>query len=80
VHDPGIGIAPEERERIFNQFYRGAGMDAVGGMGLGLALCRKITELHRGRIWVDSTPGAGSNFHVTLPLLVDETAPAEASV
>jgi PAS domain S-box-containing protein len=73
VCDTGIGIAPEEHERIFQEFER-AGADGarkVGGTGLGLAISRRIVDAMGGRIGVYSTPGAGSTFFVTVPLARD---------
>jgi len=67
VRDQGIGVAPEHRERIFEQFARGVPETQYGGLGLGLYIARKIVELHRGRIYVESEPGAGATFIVELP-------------
>jgi PAS domain S-box-containing protein len=69
VEDQGRGIAPEKLEHIFNRFQQGDASDsrALGGTGLGLALCRSIVEQHGGHIWAESTPGVGSRFLFTLP-------------
>jgi signal transduction histidine kinase len=68
VTDSGPGIAPEDHERIFEEFQQGeAGFEKREGTGLGLALSRRLIELHGGRIWVDSEPGKGSTFVFTLP-------------
>jgi signal transduction histidine kinase len=69
IEDQGRGIAPEKLERIFDRFQQGDASDsrALGGTGLGLALCRSIVEQHGGRIWVESTVGKGSRFLFTLP-------------
>ena len=68
-HDNGPGIPPEEREKIFQKFYQieGSFTGQVQGMGLGLALVRRVIEEHRGSVSVDSTLGQGSTFTVSLP-------------
>src|SRR5207248_4773119 len=69
VRDTGIGIAPEDQERIFEEFRQvGQGSAKAEGTGLGLALTRKLVELHGGRIWVESELGVGSTFTFALPL------------
>jgi signal transduction histidine kinase len=70
VADTGPGIAPDDMERIFEEFDQGTGTPEhhVDGTGLGLPLSRKFVELHGGRLWVESTVGAGSTFRFTLPL------------
>ena len=69
VEDQGRGIAPEKLDHIFDRFQQGDASDsrALGGTGLGLALCRSIVEQHGGRIWAESTAGKGSRFLFTLP-------------
>ena len=68
VADTGPGIAPEDHERIFGEFQQGeAGLARHEGTGLGLALSRRLVELHGGRIWVNSEPDVGSTFVFTLP-------------
>jgi signal transduction histidine kinase len=68
VTDTGPGVAPEDHERIFEEFQQTeAGVLQREGTGLGLALSKRLVELHGGRIWVDSEVGAGSTFTFTLP-------------
>lgn len=67
VRDEGIGIAPEDQERIFGRFERAAPTRYYGGFGLGLWIVRNIVEAHGGEIHVSSHPGHGSTFDVMLP-------------
>ncbi len=68
VKDTGIGISPENQEKIFNRFYRvDSSRSQTKGYGLGLAICKSIIELHHGRITVHSALGQGSTFTVLLP-------------
>jgi PAS domain S-box-containing protein len=66
LSDRGVGIPPDAQESIFDAFQRLSGED-VPGNGLGLAICRRLVELHGGRIWVESQPGDGATFYFTLP-------------
>ncbi len=67
VADNGIGIAPENNTRIFDIFSRLHPADTHSGVGIGLALCKRVTDNHGGRIWVASESDVGSTFHVMLP-------------
>jgi signal transduction histidine kinase len=67
VADDGPGIAEEDRERIFDPYVRLGDSGHIGGLGLGLALCRRIINAHSGTIGVDERPGGGSNFFFRLP-------------
>jgi len=68
VRDTGVGINAEDQVKIFEEFYQVGPAKTQEGTGLGLALTRRLVELHNGRLGVESKPGAGSTFTVTLPL------------
>jgi signal transduction histidine kinase len=68
VDDNGIGIDPQYSDRIFTIFQRLHLRDEYGGTGIGLALCRKIVEFHRGRIWLADKAEPGARFQFTLPM------------
>ncbi|MEP6630034.1 MAG: GAF domain-containing protein [Lapillicoccus sp.] len=68
VADTGVGIPPEEQERIFDSFQQGGRfMVSSEGTGLGLTVTKRIVQLHGGRIWVTSATGVGSSFEVSIP-------------
>lgn len=67
IRDNGIGIDPDQGDRIFDAFYRLHSYDEYPGTGIGLTLCKKIVERHGGRLWFDSIKGQGTSFYFTLP-------------
>lgn len=70
--DQGVGIPPDEHEAVFAPFYRAQNVkNATRGHGIGLSLCRRIVELHRGELTLQSELGKGSNFELRFPLYVD---------
>jgi signal transduction histidine kinase/DNA-binding response OmpR family regulator len=80
VADTGIGITAADQEKLFVEFQQ-VGERPSGeqqGTGLGLALTRRLAELHGGRVWVESEPGAGSRFYIALPLKSQSDALLEA--
>jgi PAS domain S-box-containing protein len=69
VEDTGAGISEEQRQRLFEPYYRvESDRQILNGLGLGLALCKTLVNLHGGQIWVDSRPGQGSTFYFSLPI------------
>ena len=68
IQDQGIGIPPEDRERLFETFYRATNVKNIPGTGLGLAIVKKYVDLQGGKIAVNSEVGVGTTFTVTLPL------------
>jgi signal transduction histidine kinase len=84
VRDTGPGIPPEDRQRVFERFFRRGSelRRETQGVGLGLAIVRHIVGAHRGRVWVDDTPGPGACFVMELPsgeFSDGQSIPAEAS-
>ena len=67
VEDNGIGIDSTHFTRIFEVFERLHGQAEIEGSGIGLALCRRVADLHQGRIWLESEPGQGSRFYLFIP-------------
>ncbi len=69
VQDTGPGIRKELQERLFNPYYRIEGdRERLSGLGLGLALCKTLVELHGGQIWVESHLGKSSTFSFSIPI------------
>jgi two-component system sensor histidine kinase KdpD len=67
VRDHGPGVAADDRERVFEAFYRGASIPDSPGTGLGLAIANAIVTAHGGRIWAEDTPGGGATFAFEIP-------------
>jgi signal transduction histidine kinase len=80
VADTGVGIPPDQQQKIFSRFYRLEDKSSKHGahLGLGLSICQQIVEGHNGRIWVESEAGKGSRFTFTLPLVHREQMIGEA--
>ncbi len=68
VQDSGVGIAPDDQEKIFEPFVQVEQSNLQKGTGLGLAITRKFVELLGGKVWVTSQPGEGSNFQISIPV------------
>jgi PAS domain S-box-containing protein len=77
VSDTGMGISPEDQEKLFERFYRTTDVEklALPGLGLGLSICKAIAESHGGSISVSSTQGHGTTFTVELPISTTVTEP-----
>lgn len=67
VHDEGVGVLPEEQERVFEPFFRGSNLDEISGLGLGLTIARAAIAAHHGTISLASTVLGGTVVHITLP-------------
>ena len=76
IADVGPGIAPEDQPRLFQPFFRTseAHRSGTGGAGLGLAFVHTVAQRHGGQVSVDSSPGQGSTFMLSLPMLLDDDA------
>jgi len=75
IRDTGAGIALEDQPRVFSRLYRADNplIQGLGDTGVGLSIARALVEMHGGRIWLQSAPGAGSTFRLVLPFMVRET-------
>jgi two-component system sensor histidine kinase KdpD len=79
VEDAGPGLPPGDPEQLFAKFHRGKTEGAIGGAGLGLAICRAVVRLHGGRIWAERRLEGGAAFHFTLPLEAPPAVPPETA-
>lgn len=76
VHDTGPGIAPEDHDAIFETFRQtDVGLRQGEGTGLGLPISQRLAEIHGGRLWLESVPGEGASFYVSLPIRSEELLP-----
>lgn len=71
VSDNGVGMSPQQCDRLFELYFRGTEVRNSVSLGLGLYMCRQIIKAHGGEIGVNSAPGAGATFWFTLPLIID---------
>ena len=73
VSDDGIGVPADDREKIFERFYRASNRSEVNapGTGLGLAIAREVVDKHGGKIWLESEVGKGTTFHFVVPAVSD---------
>jgi two-component system sensor histidine kinase KdpD len=79
VEDGGPGLPAGDPEQLFAKFHRGKTEGAIAGVGLGLAICRAIVDLHGGRIWAEQRPGGGAVFRFTLPVENAPSMPVESA-
>jgi signal transduction histidine kinase len=80
IRDRGAGIPAEERDLVFQPFYRSKSASNVRGMGIGLAVSKKLVELNGGRIWLADRPGGGTEFSFSLPLAtIEDGVPGAAA-
>jgi signal transduction histidine kinase len=81
VSDTGGGIAPQDRGRVFERFYRAdsALISGLGETGVGLAIVKALVEAHSGHVWIDTEMGQGTTFHVTLPYGLEKAMNTEGS-
>ncbi|HEY4397748.1 MAG TPA: ATP-binding protein [Acidimicrobiia bacterium] len=77
VTDQGTGVAPEEKERIFDRFYQSRNGSHARGTGIGLTIAQRFIAQHGGRIWVDSEPGTGAKFTFTMPVAAGDVLAAQ---
>ena len=68
VKDSGIGISEEGQKKLFQKFERAVSIQKYSGLGLGLYIAKEVIEAHGGTIWLESQPGQGSTFHISLPV------------
>ena len=75
VSDTGGGIAPEDRGRVFDRFYRAdnALIAGLGETGVGLSIVKALVEAHHGHVWIDSRMNEGTTFHFTIPFGLEKT-------
>ena len=71
VEDDGPGVPPEDRERLFEPFVRGEGANEVQGLGIGLAICRRVIEAHGGSIRIETSELGGARFCFSLPRVLE---------
>jgi signal transduction histidine kinase len=82
VRDFGNGISEEQKDKIFERFYRvtGNNLHTYPGLGIGLFIAKEIIERHDGKIWFESKEGEGSTFYFSLPIAENQTKKTEETV